>query len=846
MSLIKIKAFSIDSTDSFTFGNANITTTLNGNIANFSGNITSANANLGNLVVANYISGNGSLLTSITGANVTGQVGNALVAGTVYTASQPNITSVGTLTALAVSGTGNIYGANLVSANYFTGTLTTAAQPNITSLGTLTGLTVNGDITSTGNLIVAGTTTYINSTVTDIKDPIIELGAGANGAALSSDDGMDRGSLLHYYTGGATRDGFMGWKNSTAEFTFASNVSTSNNVVTVNTLGKIKAGDANLGNVVTSNYFVGNGSLLTSITGTNVTGNVSYAVTSNWSNVANSVAGTNVSGQVGNALVAGTVYTAAQPNITSVGTLAGVTATGTVNLIGASNVSLGPVGNVHITGGTSGQYLQTDGSGTLSWASISSTVSNISNGTSNVAIAASGGNITLVVGGSTIETISSGGANITGYMTATGNITGANANLGNTVTANYFTGTLTTAAQPNITSVGTLTSLAVTGNISAGNIAGGNLVSANYVSGTLTTAAQTNITSVGTLTSLAVTGNTTTGNLTGANLVSANYFTGTLTTAAQPNITSVGTLSSLSVGGTLSLNAIGNLYIPGGTNGYVIKTDGSGNLSWAASSSGSGNANISGSNTQIFFNDGGSNTLGASSALTFNKGTNTLGATNLTVSGTTNLGAVGNLTITGGSANYILKTDGSGSLSWYNPTYTTVSADDFTGNGVQTAFTLSTTPTNANYTIVSVGGVVQPKTTYTVSGATLTFSSAPPSTAPIEITTINTGITAVSGGGGGGSGLTYQGISANTTLSAGNSYIVNTSSANLTLTLPASSTLGDLIGIIDGTGTAATHALTITGANIMGSSSDMVITTNSAAFQIVYYNSTRGWVLTNV
>ena len=53
--------------------------------------------------------------------------------------------------------------------------------------------------------------------------------------------------------------------------------------------------------------------------------------------------------------------------------------------------------------------------------------------------------------------------------------------------------TLTTAAQPNITSVGTLTGLTVSGNIA----------------GTLTTAAQTNITSVGTLTGLAVTGNAT-------------------------------------------------------------------------------------------------------------------------------------------------------------------------------------------------------------------------------------------------------------------------------------------------------------------------------------------------
>ena len=50
--------------------------------------------------------------------------------------------------------------------------------------------------------------------------------------------------------------------------------------------------------------------------------------------------------------------------------------------------------------------------------------------------------------------------------------------------------TLTTAAQPNITSVGTLTGLTVSGNIA----------------GTLTTAAQTNITSVGTLTALTMSG----------------------------------------------------------------------------------------------------------------------------------------------------------------------------------------------------------------------------------------------------------------------------------------------------------------------------------------------------
>ena len=783
MSLIKIKAFSIDTADTFTFANANITSNLVAGNANVSGvvNVT-GNLSAGNLFAAQignsstYLYGDGSNITNISattakkiangtsnvdiassGGNVTVGVGGTGGIAT-FTTTGANITGYADITGNVSAG--NVNAGNLLTANYVAGTLTTAAQPNITSVGTLTGLTVNGDITSTGNLIVAGTTTYVNSTNTSLKDPIIEQGGGANNAALSSDDGMDRGQLLHYYTGGATRDAFMGWKNSTGEFTFASNASVATNVVTVNALGNIKAGNANLGNLVTANY------------------------------------------------TTAVLTTAAQPNITSVGTLSGVNVTGTANFTGASNVALGAVGNVKVTGGSSGQYLQTDGTGNLSWVTIGT--ASLTNGTSNIQVLSSG-NITLSsAGNANIAIITGTGVNVAGYLTTTGNVTGGNLITGGLVnaTGNVSGGNLTTGG-----------ALSVTGNANVGNIgAAAGVFTANI------SALNANL----------------------GNLTTSNYFAGTLTTAAQPNITSIGTLSSLSVTGTVSLNAIANLYIPGGSAGYVIKTDGSGNLSFAAASSGTGNANIAGSNTQIFFNDGGSNTLGASAALTFNKSSNTLTATNLSVSGTTNLGAVGNVTITGGSANYILKTDGAGSLSWYNPTYTTVSADDFTGNGVQTAFTLSSTPTNANYTIVSVGGVVQPKTTYTVSGSTLTFSSAPPSTAPIEVTTINTGITAVSGGGGGGTGLTYQGISANTTLVAGNAYIVNTSSANLTLTLPASSTLGDLIGIIDGTGSAATHALTITGANIMGSSSDMVITTNSAAFQIVYYNSTRGWVLTNV
>jgi len=69
----------------------------------------------------------------------------------------------------------------------------------------------------------------------------------------------------------------------------------------------------------------------------------------------------------------GTLTTAAQPNVTSTGSLTGLTvsnATGVVNFTTTANVTLGNVSNLHISGGSSGQYLKTDGSGGLSFAAV--------------------------------------------------------------------------------------------------------------------------------------------------------------------------------------------------------------------------------------------------------------------------------------------------------------------------------------------------------------------------------------------------------------------------------------------------------------------------------------------
>jgi hypothetical protein len=58
---------------------------------------------------------------------------------------------------------------------------------------------------------------------------------------------------------------------------------------------------------------------------------------------------------------------------------------------------------------------------------------------------------------------------------------------------------------------------------------------------------------------------------------------------------------------------------------------------------------------------------------------------------------------------------------------------NFTGTGSQTAFTLSTSSLGENFTFVYINGVYQQKNTYAVSGATLTFSEAPPLTSSIEV-----------------------------------------------------------------------------------------------------------------
>ena len=181
-----------------------------------------------------------------------------------------------------------------------------------------------------------------------------------------------------------------------------------------------------------------------------------------------------------------------------------------------------------------------------------------------------------------------------GSGVAGGNIN-VNGNIYGTHVGPYY-GTIQTASQPNITGLGTLGGLQVSGAVNASSlvITGGpsnftqstgtaiavtaNITAGGFVGsmwGTLQTAAQPNITSVGTLSSLGVGAVTSSGTIIAASVNAGTignsgavlYGTLNSSSAAQTNITSVGTLSSLSVGGAITPNANASINL-GGSGAY--------------------------------------------------------------------------------------------------------------------------------------------------------------------------------------------------------------------------------------------------------------------------------------
>ena len=661
-----------------------------GTLANLTvtANITSGNANLGNAATASYFVGNGSLLTglpasysntnvaaylptysgnvagayfigngstltNLAGGNVSGQVANALIAGTVYTGAQPNITSTGTLTSLTVSGATDL---GAVTNIKITGGLTNQVLTT-DGLGNLTWttgggggggsagagfITITKDVfTATGSSntyplsITPGSVAYIvvnidgivqqlssyslsTNVVTIIGMPaageIIEItsyGVGGSPGGNTTEvqfnnSGVFEGSPALTF---ANSTGTLSATNFTGNLTTAAQP----NITSVGTLSSV---------IVTSNANVGN---------LNATGTGSFSGNVNInSNHINNVADPHldqdaatkkyVDGLVSTGLYYHSPVTAATTTTLAVATggtitynngTSGVNAnlvtTGSFNLIDTANVQT--VGTRILVKNEANATWN----GVYTWANTTTIVrstdaDSYGTGTGDLSL----NDYFFVSGGSTNKgvayvctttgTITFGTTNIDFSQFSTSQVYSAGQGL--TLTDLTFN---VNNAQPNITSLGTLTSVTITGNVTSGNANLGNAVTANYFLGngsqltgvtattatsattaaTVTTNAQPNITSVGTLTSLTITGNITSGNANLGNAVTSNYFLGngsqltgitastattaaTVTTNAQPNITSVGTLTTLGVSG---LSIVGSGVVQNPPTGANILTN---------------------------------------------------------------------------------------------------------------------------------------------------------------------------------------------------------------------------------------------------------------------------------
>ena len=204
--------------------------------------------------------------------------------------------------------------------------------------------------------------------------------------------------------------------------------------------------------------------------------------------------------------------------------------------------------------------------------------------------------------------------------------------------------------------------------------------------------------------------------------------------------------------------------------------------------------------------------------------------------------------------------------------------DSFTGNGSTLTFTASQTIDNENDTQVFIDGVNQSKSTYSTSGTSLIFSTAPPLNSNIELNNISsvslvsvpdgvittakfssgTLVTESEGIANNDNDITIPTsaavkdyvdtatsnigvsvISSNTTAAKGNLYVLT---ANLTLTLPASPTAGDSIKISNRSA-VDTCIVARNGSNIMGAATDLTLDNAAASFELIYSDATNGWVI---
>ena len=226
-----------------------------------------------------------------------------------------------------------------------------------------------------------------------------------------------------------------------------------------------------------------------------------------------------------------------------------------------------------------------------------------------------------------------------------------------------------------------------------------------------------------------------------------------------------------------------------------------------------------------------------------------------------------------------------------------VSTADNTAGYALTKDSVVYTPISAQSLMVSLNGVTQaPIAAYTVSGNTITFASnlmaadvidyiiafeGPKVNASIDDDTITTAmiktgavtvakmavnsidsdqyvdgsidtahiadnaVTSAKLAAGAG-GLDWQTTAKTTsfTAEAEKGYLVDSANTAITVTLPASATVGDKLAIVDATGSAPTNNITLNrnGLKLYGDTSNLVLDDNRVSVHLIYADATNGWV----
>ena len=175
-----------------------------------------------------------------------------------------------------------------------------------------------------------------------------------------------------------------------------------------------------------------------------------------------------------------------------------------------------------------------------------------------------------------------------------------------------------------------------------------------------------------------------------------------------------------------------------------------------------------------------------------------------------------------------------------------IEINTYSGDNSTTSFTLATEPTNKNNLFVFINGVKQATSNYSVSGTSLTFTTAPPlGSNNIEVVLVRNivvdgPVSSVDGKTGVvNTNYDAQVISTSTNALKNTVYVLT---ADLTLTLPPSPVAGDSIKISNQSA-VATCIIARNGSNIMGLAEDLTLDNASLNFELVFTNTAKGWVI---